>query len=53
MRVMKPEKQLDAVTLMREARDRLSAKFRDMSFEDQKRYVRKQLKASRDSSKRD
>ncbi len=34
------EKQFDAVKMMREIRDNLSQKFKDMSFEEQKEYIK-------------
>ena len=39
----KSEKQFDAVKMMREIRDRLSNQFRDMSFEEQKQYIRERI----------
>jgi hypothetical protein len=41
----KSEKSFDAVQLMRQIRDKLSEQFKDMSFEEQKRYLRKRLAA--------
>lgn len=39
----KSEKSFDAVKMMREIRDKLSIQFRDMSFEEQKQYLRERL----------
>ena len=39
----KSEKSFDAVRMMREVRDKLSDRFKDMSFEEQKRYMRKHI----------
>ena len=41
----KSEKSFDAVQLMRQIRDKLSEQFKDMSFEEQKRYLRERLAA--------
>lgn len=40
---MKTRKRFDAVQMMRLIRDRLSKRFRRMTFEEQKDYMRKQL----------
>lgn len=37
------EKQFDAVKMMREIRDDLSQKFKDMNFEEQKEYIREHI----------
>ena len=42
---MKNEKQFDCVKMMREIRDRLSQEFANMSYEEQKRYIRERLSA--------
>ena len=39
----KREKSFDAVQLMRQLRDRLSTQCKDMTFEEQKRYIRERL----------
>jgi hypothetical protein len=39
----KSEKPFDAVQLMRQLRDTLSEQMKDMSFEEQKRYMKEQL----------
>ena len=39
----KKKKKFDAVKNMREIRDRLSRKFADMSYEDEKKYIRENL----------
>ena len=39
------EKSFDAVQMMRQLRDRLSAQCQDMTFEEQKRYIRKRLRS--------
>jgi len=39
----KSEKSFDAVQMMRQLRDRLSAQCQDMTFEEQKRYIRERL----------
>ena len=41
----KTEKPFDAVQLMRGIRDKLSEQLKDMSFEEQKRYMRERLPA--------
>ncbi|ETX09270.1 hypothetical protein [Candidatus Entotheonella palauensis] len=40
---MKNEKAFDAVHMMRQLRDRLSAQCQEMTFEEQKRYIRERL----------
>jgi len=37
------EKKLDAVKMMREIRDKLSKNFMNMSYEEQKRYVKEKV----------
>ena len=39
----KSEKSFDAVQMMRQLRDRLSAQCKDMTFEEQKRYMKERL----------
>ena len=39
------KKKFDSVKMMREIRDELSRKFSKMTFEDQKKYIQKQLKS--------
>jgi len=39
----KNEKSFDAVQMMRQIRDRLSAQCQEMTFEEQKRYIRERL----------
>jgi hypothetical protein len=39
----KNEKAFDAVQMMRQSRDRLSAQCKDMTFEEQKQYIRERL----------
>lgn len=41
----KSKKSFDAVKMMREIRDKLSAQFQEMSFEEQKQYMRERLGA--------
>jgi hypothetical protein len=41
---MKSKKQFDAVKMMREIRDRLSKDFMNMNYEEQKRYIRQNVK---------
>lgn len=38
------EKELDAVKMMREIRDKLSKEFENMSYEEQKEYIRERIK---------
>ena len=40
----KSEKSFDAVQMMRQIRDRLSAQCKEMTFEEQKRYIRERLR---------
>ena len=40
----KNEKPFDAVKMMREVRDKLSMQFQEMSFEEQKEYMRERLR---------
>jgi hypothetical protein len=39
----KSEKSFDTVQMMRQIRDRLSAQCQEMTFEEQKRYIRERL----------
>jgi len=39
----KNEKSFDAVQMMRQIRDRLSAQCKEMTFEEQKQYIRERL----------
>ncbi len=39
----KSEKSFDAVQMMRQLRDRLSAQCKEMTFEEQKQYIRERL----------
>jgi hypothetical protein len=41
---MKSEKEFDAVKMMREIRDKLSKEFMNMSYEEQKRYIKEKVK---------
>jgi hypothetical protein len=41
----KSEKSFDAVQMMRQLRDRLSAQCKDMTFEEQKQYIREHLRS--------
>lgn len=41
---MKSKKEFDAVKTMREIRDKLSKRFMDMSYEEQKRYIGEKVK---------
>jgi len=40
---MRSEKKFDAVKMMREIRDRLSKEFMNLSYEEQKRYIRERI----------
>ncbi|HEV2851496.1 MAG TPA: hypothetical protein VHC97_01715 [Thermoanaerobaculia bacterium] len=42
---MKTKAGIDAVRLMREIRDEISREIRDMSFEEEKRYIQEQLRS--------
>ena len=42
---MKTKPGFDAVRLMREIRDEISREIRDMSYEEEKRYIHEQLKS--------
>ena len=41
---MRSEKKFDAVKLMREIRDKLSKEFMNLSYEEQKRYIKERIK---------
>ena len=41
---METLKDFDAVKMMREIRDKLSMQFQEMSFEEQKQYMRERLR---------
>jgi hypothetical protein len=41
--MQKNKKSFDAVQMMRQIRDRLSAQCQEMTFEEQKRYIRERL----------
>ena len=41
----KSEKSFDAVQMMRQIRDRLSAQCQEMTFEEQKRYISERLRS--------
>ena len=41
---MRSEKKFDAVRMMREIRDELSKKFMNMSYEEQKKYIKERIK---------
>lgn len=40
---MKTEKSFDAVKMMREIRDKLSKEFKNMSYEEQGKYIKKRV----------
>jgi len=44
---MKNDKKFDSVKMMRSIRDKLSKKFIEMSYEEQKKYLNEQLKKSK------
>ena len=43
----KTEKKFDAVKMMREIRDKVSSETQDMSFEELKKYLKKQIAESK------
>ena len=43
MEKTKKEKQFDAVTMMREIRDKISSETQNMTFEELKAYIKKKL----------
>ena len=47
MQTIKKKKTFDAVKMMREIRDKISAETQDMSFEEFKAYMKKKLAASK------
>lgn len=48
---MKTEKQFDAVKTMREIRDEISREIQEMSFEQEREYIEKHLKARREEER--
>ncbi len=44
---MKMSKDFNAVKMMREIRDKLSRKFAEMSYEEQKKYIKERIKTKR------
>lgn len=48
---MKSEKKFDAVEMMRKIRDKLSGEIKNMSIEEQKRYIKERLNVRFDESK--
>ncbi len=46
METIKKEKTFDAVKMMREIRDKISAETKNMTFEELKAYINKKLSAS-------
>jgi hypothetical protein len=47
MKTIKQEKTFDAVKMMRDIRDKISAETQDMTFEELKAYIDVQLSASK------
>lgn len=47
MKTTKKEKQFDAVKMMREIRDKISAETQNMTFEELKAYIKQQLAGSK------
>jgi len=41
---MRNDKKFDAVKMMREIRDKLSKEFMNLSYEEQKRYIKERIK---------
>ena len=41
---MRSDKKFDAVKMMREIRDKLSKEFMNLSYDEQKRYIRERIK---------
>jgi len=41
---MRSDKKFDAMKMMREIRDKLSKEFMNMSYDEQKRYIRERIK---------
>ena len=50
METIKKEKTFDAVKMMREIRDKISAETKNMTFEELKTYINKKLSASQNKS---
>ncbi|MEM3563150.1 MAG: hypothetical protein QXR19_07975 [Candidatus Jordarchaeaceae archaeon] len=48
---MKKEKKFDSVKMMRGIRDKLSKEFMNMSYEEQKKYIRERIKQHETISK--
>jgi hypothetical protein len=46
MKTIKKQKTFDAVKMMREIRDKISAETKNMTFEELKAYIHKKLSAS-------
>lgn len=44
---MKMSKDFDTVKMMREIRDKLSSKFMNMGYEEEKKYIRERIKAKK------
>lgn len=44
---MKSKKKFDAVKMMREIRDKLSKEFMNMSYEEQKRFIKGQIRSEK------
>ena len=42
---MRSKKKFDAVKMMREIRDKLSKEFMNLSYKEQKRYIRERIKS--------
>ena len=47
METTKKEKQFDAVKMMRDIRDKISSETQNMTFEELKAYIKKQLEESK------
>ncbi len=47
METTKKEKQFDAVKMMRDIRDKISSETQNMTFEELKEYIKKQLAESK------
>ncbi|NOX86074.1 MAG: hypothetical protein GXO86_08940 [Chlorobi bacterium] len=50
MKTKKKEKKFDAVKMMRDIRDQISAETQDMDFEELKKYIHSQIKKSKSKS---
>jgi hypothetical protein len=46
-RIMRPKKEFDAVKMMREIRDKISAETQNMTFEELKDYINQKLSESK------